>query len=102
MSLQIVRKRLFDIQKAIVNLRVICAQSTQDLFDIFRLFDRAVEISAQPFDALWKRQSPYLDHASVIPIRVIATQLYLEALQTVALDPVLEQHRVAIIRLRTG
>ena len=43
--------------------------------------------------------SPDLDQPGVVPRRVVAAELDLQALQPVAADPVAQQHGVAVVGL---
>ena len=61
--------------------------------------DRAVEVGREPVDALLDGDLADADEPVVVPGRVVAAELDLQALQPVAADPVAEQHGIAVVGL---
>ena len=53
----------------------------------------------EPLHAIGQRDPADADDAVVVPRGIVAAELDLEANQAVALDPIAEQHRVAVLRL---
>ena len=72
--------------------------AVKDVVDVGRLAHRAVEIGRQMLHTVLGPDPADLEHPSKIPVSVVAAQLDLETFQTVALDPIGEQHRITIVR----
>ena len=96
---QVIREGLLDVERAGEDLGLVAQQLVHDLVHIRGLFDRAVEVRTQPADAIGKANATHALHALEVPGRIGAAQLHLEALQAIALNPVGEQHGVAVVRL---
>ena len=97
-SLQIVRKRLFDVENHAVNAGLLDHQPVQHVVNISRFRDGAVVIRGQPIHSLLDRDAPHGKQSLVIPLVVIATQLHLQTFQSIAPNPVRQERRIAIIR----
>ena len=99
--LEVVGERLLDVEDHAVEARLLVAQPVEDLVDVGRIGDRAVEVGGQPVHAVLDRRSrPTRTSRVVVPGRVVAAQLDLQAVQAVALDPVGQQHRIAVAAAR--
>ena len=99
LRLEIVGEGLLDVQDPAVRPRVLDEQPVEHPDHVRGFGDRAVEVGAQPRHAVLGGDLPDRDEAAVVPARIVAAQLHLQALQPVAPDPVREQHRVAVVRL---
>ncbi len=81
---------------------MIAAKPVEDPVDVGGIGHGAVEVGREPVDPFFDREIPDLNGAGVVPYRIVAPQLDLEALQAVALDPVRQQDRVAVLGLLPG
>ena len=99
MPFQLVRKRLLNIKNHTINPRVLVAQPVKDDIDVFRLRNRAVEISRQPINAARGRNPTHLHQASQVPFRLVAPQFHFQTFQPVPPNPILQQHGVTVLWL---
>ena len=101
-ALQVIREGLLHIKQHAVQARMFVAQAVQDFIHVGRLGDGAVEVRRQPIDIVRHGNPAYAHHARIVPLCVITTQLDLQAIEPISLDPVGQQHRVTVIRLAAG
>ena len=99
---QLVGERLLDVEDHPVKTGMFHDQAIEDRVDVGRVVHRAVEVDGQPVGPLVDGDLAGLDQAVVVPGRVVAAELDLEALQTVAADPVAEQDGIAVVGLGAG
>src|SRR5690606_15611706 len=64
--------------------------------------DRAVEVGGEIGDPLFQPQTPHGYQPGVVPLQVVAAEFDLQASEPVAVDPVGEQARMAILRFVAG
>ncbi len=102
MRLQLVGKRLFDVEKASISVWVARLQALEDLDNVNRVGDRAVEVGRERGHARLDGDPPDLGEPLEVPARVIPPELDLQADQAVGLDPVAEEHRVTVVGLGAG
>ena len=98
MPLQVVRERLLHVENHPIDSRLLIPQPVENPIHIPWVRDRAIEISRQPINAILEANRAHLDQTAVIPVRIIAAQLDLEAFEPVALNPILQQHGVSVVR----
>ena len=99
--LEIVGEGLLDVENHVEDLRLLGSEPVENLVHVARLLDRAVEVGGEPGAAPCEGEPPDAHQAVVVPGSVVAAQLDHQKAQAIALDPVRQQHRVAVIGLGT-
>jgi hypothetical protein len=99
MLVEFVREGLLHIKESSVRAGRVHAKAVQNLGDVGRLVHTAVEVRAQPIDIMSFSEFADANEAFVIPCCVSSSELYLEGLEPVRANPVVEEHGHSIVGL---
>ena len=97
--LQIVGERLFDVQNHVEDCG--SSRSSRSRISFTYAGSRTVQLKSAEshFTPLRSAHLADADEAVVVPSGIIAAKFYFQAIQPVALDPIAEQHGIAVVRL---
>src|ERR1043165_805680 len=99
---QLVREWLLNVEQSLEDFARLSFQPIENTIYVSRLSDGAIEIRSQPRHQIARRNFPHANQPSIVPGRIIPAQLDLQALQSIAANPLFEQHRIIIFRFATG
>ena len=97
-GLDVVWERLVHIEDLGVGERLIDKELVEDVVDVGGIRYGAVEVGGKPVDVEPVGDGADGGESVVVPIGVVAAKLHLEAVETIAGDPVLEVHGVSVVR----
>ena len=100
--LQLVGKGLLDVEQFVESVTLLDLQAVEDVVDVLRVDDGAVEVGREPLNFFLARDVPYPDEPRVIPGGVVTTQFDLQTLQTVAPNPITQQHGITVVGFPVG
>ena len=97
--LQLIGKRLLNIQEHLVKSQVIPLQPVENIAHVCRISNGAVKVRAQAGNSQCSGDVSNLYGSLVIPFGIVPPELDLEAFQPIPSDPVGKLDRVSIFRL---
>ena len=102
MLLQLIGKGLLNVEDHAEDAGMVLLESIEDVVDVGRVSDGAVEVGREVRAALANRNLTHANEPLEVPRRLRARQLDLQASQAVSGDPVDERDRLAVVGLTAG